>query len=224
MHDAHKAGMAEIQTEWLKARKKALKVSDEAIGQQVGIERSVVTKIINGKVEFTPRYSEGFARALDLSREEVLFRFGVLENMPAADVDALGDAEPAVAIPILGEVPAGPWREEVRSPRGWEHVARSEVTRNSYALKISGDSMDRIVKDRATIIVDPDDRDLFHQRLFVVRGPDGVTFKQYLDAPARLVPCSTNPEHKTIAANDREYEVVGRVKKVMLDPAQAALE
>lgn len=216
--------MAEVQTDWLKARKKALKVSDETISRAVGIERSVVTKIINAKVEFTPRYADGFARSLDLSREEVLFRFGVLEENPQPVADVLDGAEPAVAIPILGEVPAGPWREEVRSPRGWEHVARSEVTSNSYALKVSGDSMDRIVRDRATIIVDPDDKDLFHQRLFVVRGPDGVTFKQYLDGPARLVPCSTNPEHRTISAHDKAFDVVGRVKKVILDPAQAALE
>jgi len=216
--------MGTIHTDWLKARKKELKITDEVIAQAVGVERSVVNKIIAGKVDFNPRYAEGFSKALKLSREEVLFRFAVLDEPPPALEHVPDGAEPAVAIPILGEVPAGPWREEVRSPRGWEHVARSEVTRNSYALKVSGDSMDRIVKDRATIIVDPDDRDLFHQRLFVVRGPDGVTFKQYLDGPARLVPCSTNPEHQTISAHDKAFDVIGRVKKVMLDPAQAALE
>lgn len=190
-------------------------MSQTALAEAIGTTLNNLGKLERGDRRLNQDWINKIASALQVEPQEVI---------ASTSEGVLDGAEPAIAIPILGEVPAGPWREEVRSPRGWEHVAKSEVTRNSYALKISGDSMDRIVKDRATIIVDPDDRDLFHQRLFVVRGPDGVTFKQYLDAPARLVPCSTNPEHKTIAANDREYEVVGRVKKVMLDPAQAALE
>lgn len=195
--------------------RKAAGMSQTALAEAIGTTLNNLGKLERGDRRLNQDWINKIAVALGVEPGAVIGQ--------QADVLAEG-AEPAVAIPILGEVPAGPWREEVRSPRGWEHVARSEVTRNSYALKVSGDSMDRIVKDRATIIVDPDDRDLFHQRLFVVRGPDGVTFKQYLDGPARLVPCSTNPEHQTISAHDKAFDVIGRVKKVILDPSQAALE
>jgi SOS-response transcriptional repressor LexA len=115
VHDAHKALMAAIQSDWLKARKKELRVSDEAIGSAIGIERSVVNKIISGKVEFNHRYADGFARALNMTREDVLFRFGVLEEEPASTAPAIPeDAIPVAPIPVIGEIAAGNWREAVR--------------------------------------------------------------------------------------------------------------
>jgi SOS-response transcriptional repressor LexA len=85
--------------------------------------------------------------------------------------------------------------------------------------------MDRIVRNGAEIIIDPDDLDLFDKWLYVVRNPDGeVTFKQYRDSPARLVPCSSNPTHATIPLSDRGYEIVGRVVLITFPPSQAALD
>ena len=85
--------------------------------------------------------------------------------------------------------------------------------------------MDRIVRNGATIVVDPDDIDLFDKWLYIVRNAEGeVTFKQYRDAPARLVPCSSNPEHKTISVTDRDYEILGRVVLITVPPDHAALD
>ncbi|ETI62997.1 hypothetical protein C100_14890 [Sphingobium sp. C100] len=96
---------------------------------------------------------------------------------------------------------------------------------SAYALKVTGDSMDKIVQNGATIIVDPEDRDLFDKWLYVVRNSEGdVTFKQYRERPARLVPCSNNPEHVVVPVADREYEIVGRVILITMRPDQAALD
>jgi SOS-response transcriptional repressor LexA len=134
-------------------------------------------------------------------------------------------AKPVTSVPLLGEVPAGPWREAIRSSNHYVQVALPGTRPNAYALEVTGDSMDKLVRNGATIVVDPDDIDLFDKWLYVVRNADGdVTFKQYRDAPARLVPCSRNPVHQTIPVTDREYEILGRVVLITVPPDQAALD
>ena len=134
-------------------------------------------------------------------------------------------AKPVSSVPLLGEVPGGPWREAVRNASRHIQVALPGTRPHAYALTVSGDSMNRIVADGAEIIVDPDDLDLFDKWLYVVRNPDGeVTFKQYRDSPARLVPCSKNPAHETIPLAQRGFEIVGRVILITIPPSYAALD
>lgn len=129
------------------------------------------------------------------------------------------------SIPLLGEVPGGPWREAVRKSHHSIPAPEAGMPESAYALKVTGDSMDKIVGDGATIIIDPEDKDLFDKWLYVVRNGDGeVTFKQYRERPARLVPCSHNPAHLVIAVTDRDYEIVGRVILITMRPDQAALD
>ena len=137
----------------------------------------------------------------------------------------LAGAEPAIGIPLLGDVPGGPWREAIQKTRQFIPAPQPGMPASAYALKVRGDSMDKLAKDGATIIIDPTDFDLFEKRLFVVRNSDGeVTFKRYFEKPARLEPCSNNPEHKPIPVTERGYEIVGRVIKIILDPDQAAFD
>jgi SOS-response transcriptional repressor LexA len=99
------------------------------------------------------------------------------------------------------------------------------VPPTAYAFKVVGDSMDKIVRDGATIIIDAADRDLWPGELYVVSNGEGdATFKQYLDSPARLVPCSNNPEHKTIPVNSSGWEVLGKVIWIAMRPRYAALD
>lgn len=157
-----------------------------------------------------------YARKFKVTEEWLLYGKG----------DIAGEAmpEPARPIPILGDVPAGNWREAMNTSRVSMPSPDPSVPAEAYALKVVGDSMNRIAGEGATIIIDPTERDLYERWLYVVRNGDGdVTFKQYLERPARLVPCSTNPEHKEIPIADRDYEIVGRVIWIAMRPDQAAL-
>lgn len=81
--------MSIVQTDWLKSRKKEQRATDQMIADAAGIDRSVINKLLVGKVQFNAKYADAFARALDISRNEVLYRFGViaeLDEAPAAPV------------------------------------------------------------------------------------------------------------------------------------------
>ena len=115
-------------------------------------------------------------------------------------------------VPLLGDVPAGPPQQAIELSGKWHPVSDPDTPARAYALRVKGDSMDKLVPDGATIIIDPDDRDLWDGAQYVVRTPDGeATFKEYHTNPARLVPLSSNPDHREIKLGDESLEVLGRV-------------
>ncbi|APR52013.1 LexA family protein [Sphingomonas koreensis] len=194
-----------MDVEWFKERKKTLKVTDLALAEVLGVERSVANKIVNGRVGFDARRADAVAALFKVSRDEVLFRAGLSAAKPEG-------ARSVREFAIVGAVPAGNWREAVNRSTNMVRVAEDEAPREGYALTVEGDSMDLHVPDGFTIVIDPNDLDLFPGRLFVVMNEDGeTTFKQYREGPARLVPASSNPAHKEIPIAQGQFRILGRV-------------
>lgn len=185
----------------------------------MGIPTSTYIGHENGHRGFPASRAPQYAKKFKVAEEWLLYGKG------DGHAIVLDGAEPTMPIPLLGDVPAGPWREAITKSRNFIPAPQAGLTSDAYALRVTGDSMDRIAPDGSIIIIDPTDYDLFERRLFVVRNGDGeVTFKQYRDSPARLVPCSTNAAHKVIPVTAKEYEIIGRVVKIVMDPDQAALD
>ena len=183
-------------------------ISGIEVAARLNIAPARITEMKQGKRRVQPDELAPLAEMLGLAGE------GLPEG-----------AMPTSAIPLLGDVPAGSPREAIEKSRRSIIVPEAGLPSSAYALKVDGDSMDKVAKDGATIVIDPTDRDLFDRSLFVVRNRDGeTTFKQYLDGPARLVPCSTNPEHRIILLGTEEITILGRVILITSRPNQAALD
>ena len=75
----HKAA---VDTDWLKSRKKERRVTDAALADALGVERSVANKIVNGKVELNARRADAVAELLGSTRDEILFRAGITDHEP----------------------------------------------------------------------------------------------------------------------------------------------
>ena len=130
----------------------------------------------------------------------------------------LGDAPaprgaPVGEIPVIAKVTAGNWKEAALSATGTMPKPDPSIPDRALALDVEGDSMDLYVPDGGRIIYDPEDRALWPKRFYVVLNSEGeTTFKRFFADPARLEPCSRNPEHKTIELGGEEtYTIVGRV-------------
>ena len=136
----------------------------------------------------------------------------IIRAVLADDEPALpADSKPVRRIPVVGKVPGGNWREAIQQPLGSMTVPE-DTPPNAVGLRVEGDSMDRFAADGSEIIFDPDDRQFFADRLYVVINAEGeTTFKQFKPDPARLVPCSTNPRHREIMIADGQFQIVGRV-------------
>lgn len=125
-------------------------------------------------------------------------------------------------VPLLDSVAAG----KLKSPSSQIPVedvpllAFADLGRGEFfALKVDGDSMDRISPEGSTIVVNKADRQLISGRCYVFAHRGETTFKMWQGGEhEHLAPYSTNPIHKPIFLKRKsDMEVIGRVKRTVLD-------
>jgi repressor LexA len=168
-------------------------MSQRDLAQAIGMGDDHLSKSLAGKRQFK-------VHEMDAIRRELAPEEGDDEKLPVR------------SLPLLGDVPAGSFQpqEQRGGKRLW--VSDPDIPARAYGLRISGDSMDRIADNGSTVIIDPDDKQLWPGKRYVIRTMDGqTTFKEYREGPSRLVPCSTNPEHKEILIGSEPITVEGKV-------------
>lgn len=126
-----------------------------------------------------------------------------------------------VGVPLISWVSAGRLHEaqqiDEQLTDDIERIAVSGLGSGDYfALRVDGDSVNRIAPDGSTIIVDRADRELLDKRFYVFAIGGDATFKRYRSNPDRLEPYSYNPEHETIFPSEG-MRVVGRIIKAIVD-------
>lgn len=100
---------------------------------------------------------------------------------------------------------------------GWVEEAGLDPTGDWIALRVVGDSMDRISPPDSIIFVDRSDKVLVPNACYVISNGNGeATYKRFRSNPMRFEPVSTNPAHEPIYPT-REPLIVGRVKKSIID-------
>ena len=115
-------------------------------------------------------------------------------------------------IPLYGQVPAGSLQPAQQRTGRWHAVSDPETPPNAYALTVSGESMNLIVPNGATVVIDPDSTALWEGHRYVVQTEDGeTTFKEFATNPARLIPCSDDDSHQEILIGNEPIKVLGRV-------------
>jgi repressor LexA len=159
-----------------------------------------IHKLERSQRPLTTEWIERLANAMDVDPQELL-----------------NDAPPAPirAIPLVGRIAAGNWREAVEHPLGHVHAANAPA--GAFALEPDGDSMNKIVPAGGYVIIDPNEADLREGGVYAVMNAEGeTTLKRYRSDPARLEPCSTNPAHATIKLGRENFSVLGRAINAVL--------
>ncbi len=162
------------------------------------------------------------AKALGLTSQSAMSNIfngkrGVKVDEAARIYAYLGIAGPQavpeiVSVPIIGITNAGAWREAITMPIGHMPLPLRVAGKRSFALEVSGDSMDKLIEDGGYVVVDPDRKELSPGACYLLQnGEHEATVKLYQRDPARFEPCSSNPSHTSFLVADTDFVVLGRI-------------
>jgi repressor LexA len=180
-----------MDMEAVKARMKERGITQKMLAEALGIHQSGVSLMLRGE------------RGVSAKEAAIISRMLEIENVGYSPVREL---------PVIGRVSAGNWREAVEDATETMACPEEGISQSAFVIEVDGDSMDEIVPDGGRIVVDPTDLDLIDGKAYVVRNGDGdTTFKVFRANPARLEPCSSNPNHHTIYPGQDMFLIVGRV-------------
>ena len=187
----------------------------EAVEPIAGLERNYIRDLIEGK-------KESFSQSkLPLVAEAL--RWTVADLLGGAEATQVRSNSKITRVPLLDSVTAG----RLRAPTSQIPVedvpllAFADLGRGEwFALKVDGDSMDRVSPDGSKIVINKADRTLVSGKPYVFSSRGETTYKLWRPEPPRLAPFSTNPTHEPIyckSRKDAEGMVIGRVKRTVLD-------
>jgi SOS-response transcriptional repressor LexA len=173
------------------------------IAEATGYSQSSVSRWISSKNPQKPDY------------EQYLAIKGLAEQKGLIQA-----TETSLAVPLVSWVSAGAFRE-VGQAMPTDEFPAVEVAGlppgDWFALRVEGDSMDRISPPDSVIFVNRLDRKLVPNACYVIANELGeATYKRYRPSPERFEPVSVNPNLEAIYP-DGAINVIGRVRRSMID-------
>ncbi|MEN6302217.1 MAG: S24 family peptidase [Armatimonadia bacterium] len=193
----------------IESRLKELQLSASAASLKAGLSRFAISNIYkNPKSKPRGHTLEQLARVLEVSPDWILSGRGDAPAQPGAPL-----------IPILTWVSAGSMAKDdgQQDIIGEVEAGGLDPKGRWIALRVEGDSMDRISPPGSLIFVNLADRRLVTNACFVISNDEGeASYKRFRSNPARFEPVSTNPAHEPIFP-DGEPTVLGRVRRSIID-------
>ena len=201
-------GLYQSGMEDIKARRERLGLSQADLAELAGTSQPQIQRLENGMRELTVTWAEKLAGPLRTTPIRLLF--------PDQDDGQIGArlvswvSAGALAQPDLDPDATAPDAHLVFAPD-------LDPTGDWIALRVDGDSMNRISPHDSIIFVNRKDRKLVPNACYVIGdGEGGATYKRYRP-PNTWEPVSTNPAHKPMKLPEgREPDIIGRVKKTVL--------
>lgn len=209
-----------MDSEWFKTRKRDLKITDAALGEALGVERSVANRVVNGAVVFNARRADQVAALFKVSRDEILFRAGITTEEPeSATVSSIiqspittetGDVVPILKLDLSLSMGPGTLIDDYveAEPVTFDLAFIRAITRSpSDRLRLVtgiGDSMYPTLMPGDAILIDTTDRAMARQDGIYWINVFGAAGIKRLRAvgPGRVLVKSDNP-----AMGDQEVDV-----------------
>jgi repressor LexA len=196
------AGMLTTLGERIKQVRLLRGIDQTQFGELVGATQSTVARWERGS---QPK-PDALRKIADLANMSVDTLLGV--TPPTVEVEG----HEVRWVPLIGLAPASSWRDAVEMPMGEVPVKASKAGRRAFGVEIKGDSMDKLLAEGGWAIVDPDQTNLYDNKVYLVANLEHeVTLKRYKSNPARLEPMSHNPEHEVMMIVPHKINVLGRI-------------
>jgi SOS-response transcriptional repressor LexA len=195
--------------------RESLRVSQSELAQTIGMRQQGINNIETGVVA-RPRLMRELAAALQTTEQWLLWREGP-QSLNGHEFEMK-----LQRVPLLSWVSAGKLNDaESQIPvEDVPLLAFADLGRGEFfALRVEGDSMDRVSPNGSVIVVDRAGRDLVAGKPYVFwHRTEGATYKLWQPDPPRLEPYSWNAANRAIFIKRKgDYDVIGRVRRTVLD-------
>lgn len=128
-----------------------------------------------------------------------------------------GNYKPAVAIPVLGSIPAGIPLEAIEDILDWEEISEDMArTGEFFALSIRGDSMEPRMRPGDVIIIRKQEQVENGETAIVMVNGNDATVKKFYKTDAGVTLIGTNPTFTPLTFTPEQVEqlpvrVIGKV-------------
>lgn len=194
----------------IQSRITALGLKPAVVARQAGLKPDYIRDLLRGsKKSISTENAAVLAELLQCNLNWLLTGEG----------DGPGTLPAMRIVPILSWVSAGAMaRDDAQQDVIGEAEGGGLDPRGQWiALRVEGDSMDRISPPGSLIFVNLSDRRLVTNACYIITNGEGdATYKRFRANPPRFEPVSTNPAHEPIFP-DGEPVVLGRVRRSVLD-------
>lgn len=223
-----------MDVDWFKSAKADAGVTDAALAEALGVERSVANKVANGRVALNARRADAVAALLKVPRDELLFRAGISAQQPRP---AAGHTNTAPEQPLTRTVDAGETGKVSRYDLSYAMGDGTDIDdryRESEPFEFDlgflrsftitppdrlrivdgvGDSMMPTLHDRDLLLIDLNQNELNAQDRIWAIGlyGAGAVKRLKLVAQDRVLVISDNPDVENQEVSRRDLVIVGRV-------------
>ncbi len=160
------------------------KLTQQQVADALGISRVAVSKWESGDTKDLKRDNlVGLTKLFNVSLEELLDAEPVKTNDDIQIIQGITLHRDRRGYPIISPVQAGMWREIVDTfPRGGadEYImANNSYGKHTFALRITGNSMEPEFKEGDVVVIDPDVAPNAGDYVVARNHEEAATFKKY---------------------------------------------
>lgn len=174
--------------------------SQYALAKQVGIDARVINNWFTGEAK-KPSDENIKKLAAFFNVHPAWLEHGEKEYAPLP-------GKPTVNIPVLAKCPAG--FPEIVSEDIVEYISLPDIPKNSYAIKVKGDSMSPNIKDGDYAIFIPATEARGGDVIIACNEFNEPLIKRYRIKDGKPYLYSDNPEYSPVKINER-YRLIGKV-------------
>lgn len=199
----------------IKARRKALGLSQVRLGELAGLDQTVISKLERGDVQETAR----IAALANVLQCDALWLATGKESGERANVAQVAQPQ-AGRVPLISYVAAGSWSDAVDNyaPGDAEQWVETTVPvkRHTYALRVEGDSMEPRFPNGAILIVEPEAEAKSGSFVIMRQNGTDATFKQLVHDGGRWFLKPVNPRYPILQLSE-DAVLCGVVKQMVMD-------
>lgn len=193
----------------LKSLREANGLSQAELAARASTSQPQIKRLESGERELTRTWAERIAPHLGTTAIRLLFP----EALPGDGVQTRARLISWVSAGALLQPDAAVDVDDAP----WVYAPDLDPAGDWIALRVDGDSMNRISPHDSVIFVNRKDRRLVPNACYVIGdGDGGASYKRYRP-PNTWEPVSTNKAHKPFVLEDGQMpDIIGRVKKTIL--------